>query len=138
MRSVEKATICIFWLVKSCVINSYTASPAGIAENPLISRSQASRSGCLDTVCFHCQQFVEKLLKALLTCHRVEAPKTHDLRRLIQLAEPFAPELSRFSDASDVLTAHGLETRYPDDWPSGSDKSCASRQGCTSSHRAVC
>ena len=69
-----------------------------------------------DTVCFHCQQFVEKLLKALLTCHCVEAPKTHDLRRLIQLAEPFAPELSRFSDTSDTLTVHGLESRYPGDW----------------------
>lgn len=69
-----------------------------------------------DTVCFHCQQFVEKLLKALLTRYEIEAPKTHDLRRLIQLAEPFAPELSRFSDASDVVTVHGVETRYPDDW----------------------
>lgn len=28
-----------------------------------------------DTVCFHCQQFVEKLLKALLTRHGVEAPR---------------------------------------------------------------
>ncbi len=69
-----------------------------------------------DTVCFHCQQFVEKLLKALLTRHGIEAPKTHDVRRLIQLAEPFAQELSQFSDASDALTAHGVETRYPDDW----------------------
>ena len=31
-----------------------------------------------ETVCFHCQQFVEKLLKALLTQHCIEAPKTHD------------------------------------------------------------
>ncbi|MHC4695224.1 MAG: HEPN domain-containing protein [Planctomycetota bacterium] len=69
-----------------------------------------------DAVCFHCQQFVEKLLKALLTRHGIEAPKTHDVRRLIQLAEPLAPELSRFSDASDALTAHGVETRYPGDW----------------------
>lgn len=69
-----------------------------------------------DSVCFHCQQFVEKLLKALLTRHGIEAPKTHDLRRLIQLAEPFAPELGQFMNASDVLTAHGVETRYPDDW----------------------
>ena len=69
-----------------------------------------------DAVCFHCQQFVEKLLKALLTRRGIEAPKTHDLRRLIQLAEPFAPELSRFSDASDALTVHGVETRCPDDW----------------------
>jgi len=69
-----------------------------------------------DIVCFHCQQFVEKLLKAILTLHGIEAPKTHDLRRLIQLAEPFAPELSRLSDASDRLTVHGVETRYPGDW----------------------
>jgi len=69
-----------------------------------------------DTVCFHCQQFVEKLLKALLTGHGIEAPKTHDIRRLIQLADPLAPELSRLADASDALTVHGVETRYPGDW----------------------
>jgi len=69
-----------------------------------------------ETVCFHCQQFVEKLLKALLTLHSIEAPKTHDLRRLIQLAEPLAPELSNLSDASDKLTVHGVETRYPGEW----------------------
>jgi HEPN domain-containing protein len=69
-----------------------------------------------DAVCFHCQQFVEKLLKPLLTYLEIEAPKTHDLRRLIQLAEPFAPELSRLSDLSDKLTVHGVDTRYPGDW----------------------
>lgn len=69
-----------------------------------------------DAVCFHCEQFVEKLLKAILTRHGVEAPRTHDLRRLIQLAEPYAPELSGLSDSSDVLSVHGVETRYPDDW----------------------
>ena len=69
-----------------------------------------------DIVCFHCQQFVEKLLKGLLTRHGTEAPRTHDLRRLIQLAEPFAAELSRLSDAADRLTAHGIHTRYPGDW----------------------
>lgn len=69
-----------------------------------------------DTVCFHCQQFVEKLLKGLLTGNGIEAPKTHDIRRLIQLAELSAPELSRFADASDALSIHGVETRYPGDW----------------------
>jgi HEPN domain-containing protein len=73
----------------------------------------ASKRCPADTVCFHCQQFVEKLLKALLTRHVIEAPKTHDLRRLIQLALPFAPELSLLADASDELTVHGVETRYP-------------------------
>jgi HEPN domain-containing protein len=73
----------------------------------------ASKRCPTDTVCFHCQQFVEKLLKALLTRHGIEAPKTHDLRRLIQLALPFAPELSLLADMSDELTVHGVETRYP-------------------------
>lgn len=40
-----------------------------------------------DVVCFHCQQYVEKLLKAFLTAHEIEFPKTHDLRRLIQLSD---------------------------------------------------
>ncbi len=70
-----------------------------------------------DTVCFHCQQFVEKLLKAVLTLHDIEAPKTHDVRRLMQLAEPFVPELCTRGSAADALTVHGVETSYPGDWP---------------------
>ena len=73
----------------------------------------ASKRCPTDTVCFHCQQFVEKLLKAFLTKNNIEAPKTHDLRRLIQLAQPLAPELSLLADVSDELTIHGVETRYP-------------------------
>ena len=69
-----------------------------------------------DTVCFHCQQYVEKLLKGVLTLHSIEAPRTHDLRRLIQLAQPYVPGLSDLSDSSDALTIHGVETRYPGDW----------------------
>ncbi|HUV66970.1 MAG TPA: HEPN domain-containing protein [Sedimentisphaerales bacterium] len=76
----------------------------------------ASEQCPAETVCFHCQQFVEKLLKALLTRYSIETPKTHDLRRLIQLAQSLAPELSALSEASDKLTIHGVETRYPGDW----------------------
>ncbi|MCH8120256.1 MAG: HEPN domain-containing protein [Planctomycetes bacterium] len=70
----------------------------------------ASEQCPAETVCFHCQQFVEKLLKAFLTQYDIESPKTHDLRRLIQLAESYVPELSRLSDESDKLTVHGVET----------------------------
>jgi len=69
-----------------------------------------------DTVCFHCQQYAEKLLKGVLTLHSIEAPRTHDLRRLIQLAQPYVLGLSDLSDSSDALTVHGVETRYPGDW----------------------
>ena len=69
-----------------------------------------------ETVCFHCQQFVEKLLKAILTAHSVETPETHDIRRLVQLAKSYAPKLSPLTDLSDQLTVHGVETGYPGDW----------------------
>jgi HEPN domain-containing protein len=69
-----------------------------------------------ETVCFHCQQYVEKLLKALLTLHGIEAPRTHFLRRLIQLSSPLASNLSQFADRADSLSAHAVQTRRPDDW----------------------
>ena len=72
-------------------------------------------------VCFHCQQYVEKLLKAILTLHQIETPRTHDLRRLIQLASPYARELDALSDRADALSLAGVEIRYPDNWRDVSD-----------------
>ena len=69
-----------------------------------------------DAACFYCQQYVEKLLKAYLTLKGIEAPRTHNLRRLIQLIEPDLPEMSAVIDESDRLTEHGVSSRYPDDW----------------------
>ncbi len=69
-----------------------------------------------EAVCFHCQQYVEKLLKAFLTLKGIEAPKTHDLRRLIQLASPFETKLAKLAEESDALTVHGVQSRYPGDF----------------------
>ena len=77
--------------------------------------SEHSR-GPHQAVCFHCQQYVEKLLKALLTRHEIEAPRTHDLRRLIQLAAPIVPAVETLADRADALSLAGVEIRYPDDW----------------------
>ena len=68
-----------------------------------------------EAVCFHCQQYVEKLLKAFLTLKGIETPKTHDLRRLIQLASPFESNLAELAEESDALTVHGVQSRYPGD-----------------------
>ena len=38
-----------------------------------------------EIVGFHCQQAVEKFLKALLAYYQVEFPKTHDIERLLVL-----------------------------------------------------
>lgn len=76
----------------------------------------ASGHAPAEAVCFHCQQYVEKLLKAVLTRDGIEAPKTHDLRRLIQLAGTSIPELLLLVDAADALTIYSVQTRYPGDW----------------------
>ncbi len=69
-----------------------------------------------DSVCFHCQQYVEKLLKGFLTLYAIEAPRTHDLKRLVQIAATKEPSLSKLKDAADLLTSHAVWSRYPDDW----------------------
>jgi HEPN domain-containing protein len=76
-----------------------------------------------EAVCFHCQQYVEKLLKVFLTLKGIEAPKTHDLRRLIQLVSPFESKLAELAEESDALTVHGVQSRYPGDfWQVGTDE----------------
>lgn len=69
-----------------------------------------------ESIAFHCQQYVEKLLKALLTLHSIEAPRTHDIRRLVQLAIPLVPNLSGLESLADRLTEYAVAMRYPDEW----------------------
>jgi HEPN domain-containing protein len=59
---------------------------------------------------------VEKLVKAALTLHGVESPRTHYVRRLVQLAVPFAPALSELLESADILTEYAVALRYPDEW----------------------
>lgn len=49
-------------------------------------RLLADSAGPYDTSCFHSQQAIEKLLKALLAFHRQTIPHTHDLEELQRLA----------------------------------------------------
>ena len=72
--------------------------------------------GPRESIAYHCQQYVEKLLKAFLTMHSVEAPRTHDIRRLVQLAVPAAPELVELEGSADLLTEYAVAMRYPDEW----------------------
>jgi predicted nucleotidyltransferase len=39
-------------------------------------------------------------------------------KRLVQLAAPKCPELSRLADQVDALTDHAIQSRYPGDWDS--------------------
>ena len=64
-------------------------------------------------VCFHCQQVVEKYLKAFLISQGVEIRKTHNIEFLLAQCEEFDPDFSLI-DPKD-LNDFGVDIRYPGD-----------------------
>jgi HEPN domain-containing protein len=64
-------------------------------------------------VCFHCQQIVEKYLKAFLLAHDVEIRKTHNIEFLLAECAEFDPDFSLI-DPQD-LNDFGVDVRYPGD-----------------------
>lgn len=66
---------------------------------------------------FHCQQAVEKYLKAFLVDRQVESPKTHDLGDLLDLVGPLDAGLSAELKEITFLTPYGVDFRYPGDLP---------------------
>jgi len=76
-----------------------------------------------DIIAFHAQQAVEKSLKGFLISQGcVDFPKTHDLGRLLDLAESFEQALGNLDDIIE-LTPYAVETRYPEslDWSNDID-----------------
>ena len=68
-----------------------------------------------EIVGFHCQQTVEKFLKALLTHYQVEFPKTHDIKRLPMLVSGVSRETADALNGAKWLGPFGVEIRYPGD-----------------------
>ena len=68
-------------------------------------------------IAFHCQQAVEKYLKALLVRHGIEFARTHDIRKLLALIAGIHPEIAILLRDADLLTPFGVELRYPGDSP---------------------
>ena len=66
-----------------------------------------------DGVCFHCQQGVEKLLKALLQKNYLKFTKIHDLAELLRLSVGIHAELNELKDDLEWLTIFSVEFRYP-------------------------
>jgi len=69
----------------------------------------------VSTVCFHSQQCVEKYLKALLICHSLPVPKSHDLIELIHRI-PLTDRPNVREESLAILNRYAVETRYPGDW----------------------
>jgi len=66
-----------------------------------------------DAVCFHSQQCVEKLMKALLIHLGAVPPRTHDLTELDRLLARVYPQWSWPVQELRFLTRAAVDFRYP-------------------------
>jgi HEPN domain-containing protein len=87
------------------------------AENDLLDADNNLQSARIpfDSVCFHCQQAAEKLLKAFLAGNGIPPPRTHDLLALSEAVFPLAPSVERLRESLSLLTPYAISARYPDD-----------------------
>jgi len=67
----------------------------------------------LDTVTFHCQQAVEKYLKAYLIFLSISFRLTHDLVYLLELISQKDSDFGEFYDLISELQGYAVEVRYP-------------------------
>ncbi len=66
-----------------------------------------------DAVCFHAQQCIEKLLKAVLIRHATVPPRIHHLERLYDLVRVVRPDVLLDCDELRFLNGMGVAVRYP-------------------------
>lgn len=66
-----------------------------------------------DTIAFHCQQAVEKYLKAVLVFQKQQFQKTHDLIYLLELLSRKIKIEPHEFDKAITLNNFAIEIRYP-------------------------
>lgn len=82
-----------------------------------------------DTVCFHCQQAAEKLLKAFLVARGCEYPLTHNLFVILEKVLEFDPSAESLRETLSLLNPYSVEVRYPGDaWMPTVDDAKEARQ----------
>ena len=81
----------------------------GVAEREFGAGERAN----YDAVCYHAQQCVEKLMKAVLVHFGVVPPKVHDLLHLAKLLKDACPSWGWSKEDLRWLTRAGMAFRYP-------------------------
>lgn len=69
----------------------------------------------LDTVTFHCQQAVEKYLKAYLIFKSTAFRFSHDLVYVLDLITQNDPDFESYYDLVSELQGYAIEIRYPNE-----------------------
>ena len=66
----------------------------------------------LDTIMFHFQQCVEKMLKSLLSKNKIRIQQTHSIESLLDLLSENHVEVPRHLDVLISLSEYAVEGRY--------------------------
>jgi len=103
--------------LESLVCRWIEKAEADLAAAEQLAPNAAANIRQREIVGFHCQQSVEKYIKALLTYDQVEFPKTHHIGRLRMLMSTIHPEAAEAMIGAEWLTPFGVEARYLDDAP---------------------
>jgi len=91
-----------------------------------------------DTVCFHCQQAAEKLLKGVLVAHGYEYPITHNLFVVLEKVLEFDPSAESLRETLALLNPYSVEVRYPGDaWMPTPDDAKEARQAAQEVYKWV-
>lgn len=64
------------------------------------------------TICFHAQQWVEKVAKAVLALHGAEIPHNHNMAFLLARCEQLEASLTGFSRYAPLLQPFAVAIRY--------------------------
>jgi HEPN domain-containing protein len=89
------------WLRKA--VQDRRMAEAGLALTPPVTNAAA----------FHCQQAVEKQLKAYLVYREVAFEKTHDLESLAGQCAQLDPAWEGLRDNLEPLSTYAIRFRYP-------------------------
>ena len=66
----------------------------------------------LEGLCFHAQQAAEKSLKAVLIAFKIPYPKTHSIRKLLDILSE-KMEIPEDLQEAAILNDYAVTTRYP-------------------------
>ena len=84
-----------------------------IVKDDLASAKGLLKLEIFSTATYHCQQAAEKALKAYLVFMGCEAPKTHDLLKLIKLCRHFNNDFEKLYKEAGALNPFSTKFRYP-------------------------
>lgn len=84
-------------------------------EDILAAGLLVQHDGCYQSAAFHCQQCIEKSLKAYILLKSNILPDGHNLSWLCKRASKYDATFSEWQDSSASLNKCYIETRYPAD-----------------------